>query len=59
VYLEQFVGMVSYTDHNGSPLTTSVGAENFFLKGCCLRNTPWVIGVCVYTGHETKIMLNS
>ena len=24
-----------------------------------MRNTEWVIGVCVFTGHETKIMMNS
>lgn len=29
------------------------------LKGANLKNTEWVIGICVYTGGETKIMLNS
>ena len=29
------------------------------LKGSSLRNTEWVIGIAVYTGHETKIMKNS
>ena len=29
------------------------------LKGSSLRNTEWVIGFAVYTGHETKIMKNS
>ena len=29
------------------------------LRGSTLRNTEWVIGVVVYTGHETKIMKNS
>ena len=23
-----------------------------------MRNTDWIIGVCIYTGHETKIMKN-
>ena len=32
---------------------------NLLLRGCSLRNTPWVVGVCVYTGHETKALLNS
>ncbi|KAI5281479.1 hypothetical protein KEM54_003276 [Ascosphaera aggregata] len=29
------------------------------LRGCCLRNTEWILGVAVFTGLETKIMLNS
>lgn len=33
--------------------------EQFLLRGCSLKNTAWVIGLVIYTGHETKIMLNS
>ena len=29
------------------------------LKGSSLKNTEWVIGIAVYTGHDTKIMQNS
>ena len=29
------------------------------LRGCILRNTKWIYGVVIYTGHETKIMLNA
>jgi phospholipid-transporting ATPase len=29
------------------------------LRGSSLRNTDWVIGIAIYTGHETKIMRNS
>jgi len=32
---------------------------NFILRGCSLRNTEWVYGLIAYTGHQTKIMLNS
>eukprot|EP00658_Telonema_sp_P-2_P063865 TRINITY_DN5268_c0_g4_i3.p1 TRINITY_DN5268_c0_g4~~TRINITY_DN5268_c0_g4_i3.p1 ORF type:complete len:1137 (-),score=307.52 TRINITY_DN5268_c0_g4_i3:207-3617(-) len=32
---------------------------NLALRGCRLRNTKWVTGLVVYTGHETKILLNS
>ncbi|KAK6464682.1 aminophospholipid translocase and ATPase [Scheffersomyces coipomensis] len=33
--------------------------DNVLLRGCTLRNTKWVIGLVIYTGSETKIMLNS
>lgn len=37
----------------------SLGPSNIILRGCEIRNTNWVIGVAVYTGQETKVMLNS
>lgn len=30
----------------------------FFFQGTSLRNTPWVYGVVVYTGIDTKLRLN-
>jgi magnesium-transporting ATPase (P-type) len=29
------------------------------LRGSSLRNTEWVLGIVVYAGHQTKIMMNS
>lgn len=34
-------------------------ADMFLLRGSALRNTGHVYGVCVFSGHETKIMKNS
>ncbi|KIW87134.1 uncharacterized protein Z519_12245 [Cladophialophora bantiana CBS 173.52] len=33
--------------------------NNMLLRGCSLKNTEWILGVVVFTGNETKIMLNS
>lgn len=37
----------------------SLGIDNFILRGCSLRNTKYIVGLASYTGHDTKIMLNS
>ncbi|CAD5164992.1 unnamed protein product [Musa acuminata subsp. malaccensis] len=37
----------------------SLGPSNIILRGCELKNTSWVVGVAVYTGKDTKVMLNS
>ena len=36
-----------------------LNADNMVLRGCKLRNTPYVIGLVVFTGPESKIMQNS
>ncbi|KZT54419.1 phospholipid-translocating P-type ATPase [Calocera cornea HHB12733] len=37
----------------------AIDAQMCILRGTVLRNTEWVIGVVLYTGLDTKIMLNS
>ena len=36
----------------------AVDPDQILLRGSCLRNTEWLIGICIYSGHETKIMKN-
>uniref|UniRef100_A0A6Q2WXL2 Phospholipid-transporting ATPase n=1 Tax=Esox lucius TaxID=8010 RepID=A0A6Q2WXL2_ESOLU len=36
-----------------------LGPEQILLRGARLRNTRWVHGMVVYTGHDTKLMQNS
>ncbi|KAI0374619.1 phospholipid-translocating P-type ATPase [Pilatotrama ljubarskyi] len=38
---------------------TAVDSNMVLLRGTVLRNTGWVIGVVLYTGEDTKIVLNS
>ena len=33
--------------------------DQLLLRGATLRNTPWVHGIVVFTGHETKLMRNA
>ena len=35
-----------------------IGPENLLLRGTQLRSIEWVLGLVVYTGHESKIMQN-
>ncbi|GAA5804821.1 hypothetical protein HPULCUR_010329 [Helicostylum pulchrum] len=39
--------------------TEAVTGNSLLLRGCVVRNTGWVIGLVLFTGNETKIMLNS
>ena len=36
----------------------AISINELLLRGCAIRNTTWVIGLVVYTGEDTKIMLN-
>eukprot|EP00762_Andalucia_godoyi_P000403 ANDGO_03252.mRNA.1 Phospholipid-transporting ATPase 3 len=37
----------------------SVSVRNILLRGCTLRNTDWICGLAIFTGHDTKLMQNS
>eukprot|EP00736_Rhodelphis_marinus_P014500 Rmarinus@m.24618 len=37
----------------------SVTAKNVLLRGVTIRNTRWAVGIVVYTGHDTKLMMNA
>ncbi|KAG5439930.1 hypothetical protein PCANB_000212 [Pneumocystis canis] len=43
------------TGKKNIPLT----ADQLLLRGAFLRNTPWIYGIVIFTGHETKLMKNT
>ena len=38
--------------------TYSLDNDKILLRGCVLRNTQWCYGLVVFSGHESKLMMN-
>ncbi|KAI9141568.1 hypothetical protein BKA69DRAFT_1038322 [Paraphysoderma sedebokerense] len=53
--LYNFDGSIAFADGSRVPLTIN----NLLLRGTVLRNTPYVWGLAVFTGEETKIRMNA
>ena len=43
---------------SGDEHVVPMNPDEVLLRGSSLRNTEWVYGICLFTGHETKIMKN-
>ncbi|XP_041923518.1 phospholipid-transporting ATPase IB isoform X2 [Alosa sapidissima] len=54
-HLYDFTGTLRLDNLNPAPL----GPDQVLLRGAQLRNTQWVVGIVVYTGHDSKLMQNS
>lgn len=54
-FLYKFQGSITLPD--GAEI--QIEPDQILLRGSALRNTEWVYGIAVYTGHESKIMKNS
>lgn len=56
--LYAYEGCVRYSE-DGQSKQESATINNLILRGCYLRNTKWVIGIVIFTGSDSKIILNS
>ncbi|KAF3491405.1 phospholipid-translocating P-type ATPase domain-containing protein [Arthroderma uncinatum] len=64
--LYQYSGAVKWSQANPEypeapekEMVESITINNVLLRGCNLRNTEWVLAVVIFTGLQTKIMLNT
>ncbi|KAI9731195.1 MAG: hypothetical protein M1834_005388 [Cirrosporium novae-zelandiae] len=64
--LYQYSGVVRWSQRDSKKaeaptqeMAEAISINNLLLRGCNLRNTEWILGVAVFAGSETKIMLNS
>lgn len=58
--LYTYNGNIEYYDETTGELSKeAITINNLLLRGYSLRNTKWVIAIVVFTGPDTKIMLNA
>ena len=57
--LYTYNGVVILKPHHANESFIPISADGILLRGCFVRNTKWVIGVVLFTGKDTKIILNS
>lgn len=58
--LYSYQGNLKWIDSSdGEMKNEPVTINNTLLRGCTLRNTKWAMGLVVFTGDDTKIMINA
>jgi phospholipid-transporting ATPase len=54
-HLYEYSGNLKEINKQVQPL----GPDQVLLRGAMLRNTSWIFGIVIYTGHDSKLMRNS
>ncbi|RKP14890.1 hypothetical protein BJ684DRAFT_7889 [Piptocephalis cylindrospora] len=57
--LYTFEGTLRRLQPDGGIEELPLDPQQILLRGAVLRNTTWVYGLVIYTGHETKLMRNA
>ena len=64
--LYQYEGTIRWKQHDAAnpdvpphDMVEPISISNLLLRGCSIKNTKWVLGVVLFTGQDSKIMLNS
>jgi phospholipid-transporting ATPase len=52
--LYTYEGTLDLTSNTGVPKQVPLGPDQLLLRGAQIRNTPWLYGLVVFTGHQTK-----
>jgi len=57
--LEKWTATLKWLEPGKSNEPVPLGIDQLVLRGCILRNTKWIVGVVVYTGENTKLVMNT
>lgn len=57
--LYTFEATLTMDSAGGRQRELPLSPDQLLLRGAQLRNTPWIYGLVVFTGHETKLMRNA
>ena len=57
-FIYKFFGTMQL-DGGKTPEPILLDIDQILLRGSSLRNTQWVYGIAIYTGHDSKVMMNS
>ncbi|ODV72376.1 phospholipid-transporting P-type ATPase [Cyberlindnera jadinii NRRL Y-1542] len=57
--LYNYQGNLKWYGEDAQIKNEPININNMLLRGCFLRNTKWALGIVIFTGADTKIMLNA